>query len=120
VVYVQWGSFLYTTQQKNKMVRLKRAFEISVLKNLTIRFNGYPETDCWVAILKTAVAFNSLKAAYDGFYYKNEVYVISCRNNKLDLQLTGWMDHRRKWRRFAQPSATLKGLWPHAPRQPLQ
>jgi hypothetical protein len=63
---------------------------MSVLKNLTIRFNGYPETDCWVAILKTAVAFNSLKAVYDGFYYKNEVHVISCRNDELDLQLTGW------------------------------
>jgi hypothetical protein len=64
-------------------------FEMSVLKNLTIRFDGHPETDVWVAILKTAVAFNALNAIYDGLYYKNEVIVIKCTNKELDLQLRG-------------------------------
>jgi hypothetical protein len=73
------------------MVRLKqRVSEMSVLKNLTIRFDGLPETDVWVAILKTTVSFNSLNAIYDGFYYKNEIIVISCTDgNKLRLQLRG-------------------------------
>jgi hypothetical protein len=83
------------------MVRLKRAFEMSVLKNLTIRFDGHPETDVWVAILKTAVAFNALNAIYDGLYYKNEVIVISCTNKELDLQLRG----KRMIVKFGSPEA---------------
>ncbi|KAJ3617896.1 hypothetical protein MTP99_006980 [Tenebrio molitor] len=63
---------------------------MSVLKNLTIRFDSLPETDVWVAILKTSVSLNSLNAIYDGFYYKNEIIVISCTDgNQLRLQLRG-------------------------------
>lgn len=85
------------------MVKLKqRVFEMSVLKNLTIRLDGHPETDVWVAILKTAVAFNSLNAIYDGLYYKNDVTVISCINgNQLDLQL----GRKRMIVKFGSPEA---------------
>lgn len=69
------------------MVRLKLAVEMSVLKNLTIRSNSNPETDCWVAILKTAVAFNSLNAFYDGLFYKSEIHVVNCRTIELNLLL---------------------------------
>jgi hypothetical protein len=69
------------------MVRLKRLPEMSVLKNVTIRVEGSPETEVWVAILKTAVSFNSLNPFYDGFYYKNEIIINNMDRNQLRLQL---------------------------------
>jgi hypothetical protein len=44
---------------------------MSVLKNITIKPEGFPETEVWVAVLQTAVFFNSLNPMYDRFYYKN-------------------------------------------------
>jgi hypothetical protein len=64
------------------MVRLKRLPEMSVLKNVTIRVEGSPETEVWVAILKTAVSFNSLNPFYDGFYYKNEIIINNMDRNQ--------------------------------------
>ncbi|CAH1382952.1 unnamed protein product [Tenebrio molitor] len=60
---------------------------MSVLKNVTIRVEGSPETEVWVAILKTAVSFNSLNPFYDGFYYKNEIVINNMDRNQLRLQL---------------------------------
>ncbi|KAJ3617825.1 hypothetical protein MTP99_006915 [Tenebrio molitor] len=54
---------------------------MSVLKNVTIRVEGSPETEVWVAILKTAVSFNSLNPFYDGFYYKNEIIINNMDRN---------------------------------------
>ena len=49
------------------MVKLKRC-EMSVLKNITIRVEDYPESEAWIAIIKTAVAFNCLNPMFDGLY----------------------------------------------------
>jgi hypothetical protein len=53
---------------------------------MSLSVEGSPETEVWVAILKTAVSFNSLNPFYDGFYYKNEI-VINMDRNQLRLQL---------------------------------
>jgi hypothetical protein len=70
------------------MVRLKR-LEMSMLKNVTIKVEGLPETEVWVAVLKTAVFFNSLNPLYDGFYYKNEMVMSKMGKNQLRLELSG-------------------------------
>jgi hypothetical protein len=61
--------------------------DMSVLKNVSIKLEGSPETEVWVALLKTAVAFNSLNPFYDGFYYKNEIVISNMDRNQLRLQL---------------------------------
>nr|XP_008192302.1 PREDICTED: uncharacterized protein LOC103312705 [Tribolium castaneum] len=71
------------------MVRLKRCSEMSVLKNITISVEGLPETEVWVALMKTAVAFNSLNPFYDGLYYKDKIAIKDIHRNQLSLQLSG-------------------------------
>ncbi|RZC37656.1 uncharacterized protein BDFB_014535 [Asbolus verrucosus] len=60
---------------------------MNVLKNVTLRVEDSAETEVWVAILKTAVSFNSLNPFYDGFYYKNEIVISNMDRNQLRLQL---------------------------------
>jgi hypothetical protein len=54
---------------------------------MSLSVEGSPETEVWVAILKTAVAFNSLNPFYDGFYHKNEIVISNMDRNQLRLQL---------------------------------
>ncbi|XP_044264686.1 inactive protein tyrosine kinase pTKL-like [Tribolium madens] len=71
------------------MVRLKRCSEMSVLKNISMRMEGLPETEVWVALMKTAVSFNSLNSFYDGFYYKNDIGINNISRNQLSLRVSG-------------------------------
>lgn len=80
------GKCLLSFQQ---MVRLKRCSEMSVLKNISMRMEGLPETEVWVALMKTAVSFNSLNSFYDGFYYKNDIGINNISRNQLSLRVSG-------------------------------
>jgi hypothetical protein len=62
---------------------------MSVLKNITIKPEGFPETEVWVAVLQTAVFFNSLNLMYDRFYYKNEMVISKMGINQLRLEVRG-------------------------------
>jgi hypothetical protein len=62
---------------------------MSVLKNITIKPEGFPETEVWVAVLQTAVFFNSLNPMYDRFYYKNEMVISKMGINQLRLEVRG-------------------------------
>ncbi|CAH1365559.1 unnamed protein product, partial [Tenebrio molitor] len=79
----------FSNKTKSKMVRLKRCSEMSVLKNISMRMEGLPETEVWVALMKTAVSFNSLNSFYDGFYYKNDIGINNTSRNQLSLRVSG-------------------------------
>jgi hypothetical protein len=76
-----------TDTTKNKMVRLKRAF--NMMQGVTIRTKKDREVDVWVGVFKKAVALDSVNPKYDGYFYKEDLTIEDISIDEIRLDVRG-------------------------------
>ncbi|KAJ3626640.1 hypothetical protein MTP99_017120 [Tenebrio molitor] len=85
--YICIYQLVITDTTKNKMVRLKRAF--NMMQGVTIRTKKDREVDVWVGVFKKAVALDSVNPKYDGYFYKEDLTIEDISIDEIRLDVRG-------------------------------